>query len=254
MNLYLTAAGLGLSFGNLWVCVLLVFSLQTTNRHTAAGYLAGRALALILLCVAAALLGRQVPISHAILHLTAGLFLVGFSFWLLAVHVFSWIPPWKARTRDKTDCDHQCDSCLIRHEPEAHDACSDCHDHGICSAEEPEVRELTLAARRTHGKPVEEGESVSGFFPGVLLGALRGAAMCSKLLVLLPLLLSATWTEALGVGIIFSLSSSLYPLLGFVFGRFALRLVSWKKPLFWFTSAFLLAMGVRMLVKAAWHA
>ena len=39
MSDYWVAVLLGFSFGNLWVCALLVFSLQTTNRSTCAGYL-----------------------------------------------------------------------------------------------------------------------------------------------------------------------------------------------------------------------
>jgi len=251
MDLYLTAAGLGLSFGNLWICVLLVFSLQTANRNTAAGYLAGRAAALVALCLLVALLGRAVHIPHGVLHGTAGVFLLGFSAYLLAMHVFAWVPPWKRPTRQEehasSSCDHHCDSCAMRNDPIAHAACGDCGDHGVCSAEEPEVRDLTVAARRSHGKDVAMDPGVDGFWPGFVLGALRGAAMCSKLVVLLPLLLTARWHEALGVGAVFSVTSSIYPLLGFVFGRFALKLVSLKKPIFWLSSAFLIGLGVRML-------
>ncbi len=269
MDLYLTAAGLGLSFGNLWICVLLVFSLQTANRNTAAGYLFGRAAALVALCVLVALLGRAVHIPNAALHAAAGVFLLGFSAYLLALHVFAWVPPWRRRTRHGAKdadaaCDHQCGSCALRNDPVAHAACGDCGDHGVCSAEEPEVRDLTVAARRSHGKEMSaenpSGENpsgddtvVAGFWPGFVLGALRGAAMCSKLVVLLPLLLTARWHEALGVGVVFSVTSSIYPLLGFVFGRFALRLVSLKKPIFWISSVFLIGLGLRMLWMAFTH-
>jgi len=262
MDLYLTAAGLGLSFGNLWICVLLVFSLQTANRHTAAGYLFGRALAIVALCLIVAMLGRAVHIPRPALHAATGVLLMGFAAYLLSLHVFGWVPPWKRRTRHAdgaADCDHQCSSCALRHDPVAHEACGDCGDHGVCSAEEPEVRDLTVAARRAHGKePANDGtsateETVAGFWPGTLLGALRGAAMCSKLVVLLPLLLTAGWNQALGVGVVFSVTSSIYPLLGFAFGRFALRLVALKKPLFWLSSVFLMGLGSRMIWMAFTH-
>jgi len=269
MDLYLTAAGLGLSFGNLWICVLLVFSLQTANRNTAAGYLLGRAAALVALCVLVALLGRAVHIPNTALHAAAGVFLLGFSAYLLALHVFAWVPPWRHRTRHGEKdadavCDHQCGSCALRNDPVAHAACGDCGDHGVCSAEEPEVRALPFAARRSHGKDVAADRAsadnssgddpvVAGFWPGFVLGALRGAALCSKLVVLLPLLLTAGWHEALGVGVVFSVTSSIYPLMGFVFGRFALRLVSLKKPIFWISSFFLIGLGLRMLWMAFTH-
>jgi hypothetical protein len=257
MDLYLSAAVLGLSFGNLWICVLLVFSLQTSNRATAAGYLAGRAGALVALCLVVALLGRAVHLPHASLHVATGGLLLGFSAYLLALHVFGWVPPWKRPATGHDDpaganCDHHCASCALRGDPVAHAACGDCGDHGVCSAEEPEVRDLTVSARRAHGKPTDDGSGggdapVAGFWPGVTLGALRGAAMCGKLVVLLPLLLPAAWHEALGVGLVFAATSSIYPLLGFAFGRFALRLVPLKKPLFWFSSLFLGGLGGRMI-------
>ncbi len=269
MDLYLSAAVLGLSFGNLWICVLLVFSLQTSNRATAAGYLAGRAGALVALCLLVALLGRVVDLPQAALHGAAGTLLLGFSTYLLALHVFGWVPPWKRPAAGHPEpaghpdpaghtdpaaagCDHQCGSCALRGDPVAHAACGDCGDHGVCSAEEPEVRDLTASARRAHGKATGDGDGgaaapVAGFWPGVTLGALRGAAMCGKLVVLLPLLLPAAWHEALGVGVVFAAASSIYPLLGFAFGRFALRLVPLKKPLFWFSSLFLGGLGGRMI-------
>ncbi len=251
----LTAAGLGLSFGNLWICVLLVFSLQTANRATAAGYLAGRAAALVALCALVALLGQAVPIPPLLLHAVSGLFLLGFAVYLLALHVFSWVPPWKraATTTPAAgpDCDHHCATCSLRKNPAAHAACADCGDHGICAAEEPEVRDLATPARRLHGKAGPQETAAVGFGPGVILGVLRGAALCGKLVVLLPLLLTASVPEAAAMGAVFALTSSLYPLLGFVFGAFALRVVRLKKPVFWASSLFLAFLGARMLA-AAW--
>ena len=57
MNDYVVATLVGFSFGNLWLCALLVFSLQTTNRSTCAGYLVGRILAIIALSVVIAEVG-----------------------------------------------------------------------------------------------------------------------------------------------------------------------------------------------------
>lgn len=256
MDALLTAAGLGLSFGNLWICVLLVFSLQSANRATAAGYLAGRAAAIVALCVLVAMLGRAVPVPPRLLHAASGAFLLVFAAYLLALHVFAWVPPWKRRAAEKNSaaeiaCDHHCATCALRDDPVAHAACGDCADHGICSAEEPEVRELTAPARRMHGKAAPAETAAVGFWPGVVIGVLRGAALCGKLVVLLPLLMTASIVQAAGMGTVFALTSSLYPLLGFAFGAFALRIVQFKKPVFWFSSAFLVFLGGRMLAAAA---
>lgn len=255
MDAFLTAAGLGLSFGNLWICVLLVFSLQTANRVTAAGYLLGRGIALVVLCIIVSAVGQMVVVPPRLLHAISGLFLLGFSVYLLALHVFSWVPPWKRQATSKathtsTDCNHHCESCTLRTNAIAHATCGDCADHGICSAEEPEVREITAPARHIHRKITSTEDISVGFWPGVVIGVLRGVALCGKLVVLFPLLLTASLPQAAGMGLVFAITSSFYPFLGFAFGVFALRIVQFKKTIFWFSCAFLIFLGLRMLAVA----
>ena len=252
MSDYLTAIVLGFSFGNLWVCALLVFSLQTTNRSSCAGYLVGRIIAITILAVAVALIGRMIYVPKSMLDLLSGGFLLAFGFYLAATRLFKWAPPWKAPPRGHLDsedgCGHDCHSCPTAGHHEYRDACSDCAKDKICEAEEPEVEPLTREARVAWKREVDEKE-MSGFSVGMVIGAMRGATMCHKLVVLIPILLSVSMYKAFGLGLTFSLSSTIYPLIGFAFGAFALKLVRYKKQLFMVSCVILVFNGLYYIIR-----
>ena len=233
MEVLLAPLLLGFSFSNMWVCALLVYSLQTTNRATCAGYLLGRAVTITVLSLAVALVGRVVDPGPGPLNIVAGTTLLVFSTYLAATQLFSYVPPWKrVRTARAEPCDGQCSSCPTHGHPHYAEACADCADDPrLCAAEEPELAVLTGRARQLRGRSAKVSQA-TGFLAGVTLGALRGAALCSKLTLLVPLLLGVSLGQALAVGLTFSLSSSLYPLAGFALGSVALKLVRYKRWLF----------------------
>jgi hypothetical protein len=243
---------LGLSFGNLWICALLVFSLQTTNRATCGGYLVGRALTIVALSVVVSLVGRVVRVEPAVLNLVSGGFLLVFASYLAATSVFDWVPPWKrarAAAPDHCGCDGECATCPTKTHHEYASACSTCGDDPrLCAAEEPELEPLTRGARRQRGRAVEGGGG-AGFVAGMALGSLRGAALCGKLTVLVPVLLGAPVGRAIGMGVAFSVASSIYPVLGFVVGSAALKLVKYKRWLFGVSCALLAVFGVYYVVQ-----
>jgi hypothetical protein len=245
MNDLLVPAFLGLSFGNLWLCALLVFSLQTTSRSTCAGYLVGRAATIVILAALVSLLGRVVAPGKGLLNGLSGAFLILFAGYLVATRILDWVPPWRRPRGQEKGCDGNCSACPTRHSHA--DLCRDCADDKMCAAEEPEVEPLTRLARRTRGRQVE-GDGATGFVAGMTLGSLRGAALCGKLGVLTPLLLAAPVDRAMGMGLAFGVTSSVYPLLGFAFGSFALRLVRFKRWLFGASCLLLAGYGVHYLV------
>ncbi|MBN2287686.1 MAG: hypothetical protein JXQ83_00040 [Candidatus Glassbacteria bacterium] len=252
MSDYWVAVLLGFSFGNLWVCALLVFSLQTTNRSTCAGYLVGRVLAIIALSVVIAAVGKMIFVPQGVLNIISGLLLIGFSAYLAFTRLFTWVPPWKkarpAHQEGEENCDHDCKTCPAHGHVEYMKACASCDSSKICEAEEPEVEQLTRQARVKWNREVQE-DKLSGFSVGAAIGALRGATMCHKLVVLVPILLSASMFKAFGLGLSFSLSSTIYPLLGFAFGAFALKLLKYKKWLFAVSCILLVLAGARYLIK-----
>ncbi|MBU1536143.1 hypothetical protein KKF84_12535 [Myxococcota bacterium] len=256
MDQIIVALMLGFSFGNLWLCAILVFSLQTTNRYTCLGYLAGRAATIILLSFALSLLGMVTTFSRAYINLASGILLITFAAYLAATQLAGWIPPWRRRggvgDPGSPSCNGECSGCPTREHHEYQSACSSCHDHGACSAEEPEVAPLTEEARKIWGK-TEQFSPSRGFFVGALLGVFRGAAMCTKLIVLVPIIFNASPLKSLAIGGAFALSSSVYPLLGFFLGKFALKLVRHKRSLFILSCLFLAGSGIYYLTAAFRH-
>jgi hypothetical protein len=254
MDDYLVPLLLGFSFGNLWLCVLLVFSLQTTNRTTCIGYLVGRALAIVVLSVLAAWFGRMVKVERGVLNLLSGVFLLGFSAFLAAVHILGWVPPWKKKGVHRADdphgnCSGHCSDCPTYKHPEFSDACSACGDDPrLCTAESQEFEPLTREARAVRGRSVQK-EKVGGFVAGMTLGSIRGGTLCSKLTVLIPLLMNASFGKAAGIGLTFTVSSSLYPLLGFLLGSIALKMIKYKRWLFGVSCTMLAAFGIRYFVR-----
>jgi len=252
MNDYLVSILLGFSFGNLWVCALLVFSLQTTNKMTCAGYLAGRIVAITALAVVVAVIGKMVFVPRDLLNIISGVLLIGFGSYLAATRLFGWVPSWKKsppkHLANGDGCEHDCSSCPTAGHHEYQDACSSCAKDKICEAEEPEVEPLTREARVAWNREVDK-EKVSGFSIGMTLGAIRGVTMCHKLVVLIPILLGVSAFKALGLGLSFSLSSTIYPILGFVFGAFALKLVKYKRWLFAVSCVLLVLAGLRYIMK-----
>ncbi len=248
-----TAFLIGLSFGNMWMCVVLVFSLQGANKETAVGFLVGRASAVVLLSVAVSLLGRAIDIPRSTIDIVSGVVLFLFAAYLLATRFFSWIPPWKkVDARGAVDsngvasCSGDCATCTSR----AHlqlSACSGCsaENEGICEAHEPEVEPLVVSVASNGAA----AGFASKFIPGFSIGFLRGGAMCAKLAVILPLLLRASVGKAFAIALAFSVSSSLYPILGFLFGNVALKFVNYKRWVFLVGCLFMTAFSIHYISK-----
>jgi len=232
MSEYLAALLLGFSFGNLWLCALLVFSLQTTNRSTCAGYLLGRFIAICILCALISFMGRYIALERNVLNLLSGIILLLFSFYLAATRIFNWSIPGTRKHKNEGDEPDNCSG-----------VCK------ICVSEEPEFEALTRQARLAYRKTVDK-ESVAGFTVGMSIGAVRGASMCVKLAVLVPILLGVSVFKGLIIGVVFSLSSSIYPVLGFILGAFAVKLLAYKKWLFFVSCTFLGLFGMRYILMA----
>lgn len=249
----LSAVALGFSFGNLWMCVLLVFTLQQANRQTCAGYLVGRFLAIIAFSLVVAIVGSYVNIEKKTLHLISGSLLLVISIYFLLTRVVNIginlrFLPAKAAIQPVANhdgCQHDCNSCPAVKSDEYKAMCSSC-DSSLCEAEQPEVEVLTRGSRMIWKKP-SKVEASGGFVAGLSLGAVRGVALCNKMVVLVPMLLTASAAKAAVVSVGFGVSSSVYPLLGFLFGGLALKFVRFKKALFIVSCSVMILLGFRYL-------
>ncbi|MDA3863076.1 MAG: hypothetical protein PF689_04325 [Deltaproteobacteria bacterium] len=258
MSALLTALVIGFSFGNLWVCAILVFSLQNAGRLTCLGYLAGRFLAIIILSVVVSIFGHYFHLDRSSLNIASGVLLLLFSSYLAATRVFSWTPPWRKKTDnsglEQGSCEGDCSDCPAHHHPEYVSACDDCHEHGLCSAEDYELEPISRDARKAWGRETERTLG-NNWWPGFTLGFLRGGAMCTKLVVLIPILLNSTILRTLAIATVFAFSSSIYPLLGFIAGKYALKLVKFKRHLFIASCIFMFGLGLKYILAGIdfWH-
>ncbi|MBQ3923459.1 MAG: hypothetical protein II707_09190 [Spirochaetales bacterium] len=235
-NDYISALLIGLTYGNLWVCALLVFSLQTTKRSTSIGFLIGRTAAILALSVVVTLIGRVINIPFWLLHLISGTVVIGYAVYTIVRFVIMRKKnennhPHTACVDDYSHSD--CQNCPIHQNIEYHKYCDSCGDE-TCLYETSEFRSV---GRRS------SAAAKSGFFFGVTVGALRGGVLCSKLLILAPILTRSSLLKSMIISIIFILSSSIYPILGLFVGKAALRFVKFKKALIIGGAAALILVG-----------
>ncbi|MBR6201121.1 MAG: hypothetical protein IKQ61_12760 [Spirochaetales bacterium] len=234
-NDYLSAILIGLTYGNLWVCALLVFSLQTTKKLTSAGFLLGRSIAILTLSVAVTFIGRVINIPFWLLHLMSGAAVIGYAVYTIVRFVIL-----RRKENHAPHClqadsaaEHNCSACPISANSEYRKYCDSCGDES-CLYETSEFRSV---GRRS------SAAVKSGFLFGVTVGALRGGVLCSKLLILAPILTRSLLPKSLTITLLFILSSSIYPILGLFVGKAALRFVKFKKALIISGAAALLLVG-----------
>ncbi|MBR6060446.1 MAG: hypothetical protein IKP67_00100 [Spirochaetales bacterium] len=234
-NDYLSAILIGLTYGNLWVCALLVFSLQTTKKLTSVGFLLGRSIAILALALVITFIGRMVNIPFWLLQILSGLVVVGYAVYTIVRFVI-------LRRKNENNHPHtacaddyshsDCQNCPIHQNNEYRKYCDSCGDEA-CLYETSEFRSV---GRRS-------AAAKSGFVFGLTVGALRGGVLCSKLLILAPILTRSSLLKSMIISIIFILSSSIYPILGLFVGKAALRFVKFKKALIISGAAALLLVG-----------
>ncbi|MCH5150236.1 MAG: hypothetical protein J1G30_06185 [Spirochaetales bacterium] len=228
MNDLLTATLVGLSFGNLWLCVLLTYTLQTTNRNVCLGFLAGRLIAVFILALAVSLLGKLLPIPLAQLQIISGLILLLYSIYICVRYLI--IKGQKKNTHHDSNCSHDCSSCI---KSQTRDICEVCHsENGDCLAQPDKMNQLMAMSK-------QDKKGISAAIFGIQLGIFRGSVLCGKLMLLLPLLINASAFHAATIAILFTITSSIYPITGFLLGKLALKLIRFKRLALFISSALL---------------
>lgn len=237
INDLITAALVGLSFGNLWLCVLLTYTLQTTNRNVCIGFLAGRLIAVFTLAIAVSLLGKLLPIPLALLQIISGSILFLYSIYIFVRYLL--IKGKKEAFHHTSSCSHDCNSCT---KSQTEDICEACHNEGgDCLAQPDKVNQLTLMAKQNK-------KGISAFLFGMQLGIFRGSVLCGKLMLLLPLLIHATTFHAIVIAMIFTVTSSIYPIAGFLLGKLAMKLIRFKRPALFISSVLLCLISCKYII------
>lgn len=218
MNDLITATLVGLSFGNLWLCVLLTYTLQTTNRKVCLGFLIGRLISVFTLATIVSLIGKLLPIPLALLQIISGTILLLYSIYICVRYLI--MKGKKEALHHEGDCSHDCNSCF---KSQTKDICDICHsENGDCLAQPAKVQQLNLMSQK-------DKKGISAITFGIQLGIFRGSVLCGKLMLLLPLLIHATTFHAVAIALTFTITSSIYPIAGFFLGKLAMKLIRFKK-------------------------
>jgi putative Mn2+ efflux pump MntP len=206
----LTVAALaGVSFGNAWICVLMGFGLTTDERKTGAYFVGGRIIGIILIGMFLALFASTIKISAKQMLLVFGIVSIAFGVYL----VFK----------------RQINSLVYhRKEKGASDGCDN-----------------NLAENR------EAVKSGNAWF-GLSMGIFRGATPCLKIMLLVPYLVVIAPTNillAFAMVLVFSLTSTIYPVIGFLSANALNRVFQNRVALKWVGAAVLIGMGVYFIAQ-----
>ncbi|MGB9599067.1 MAG: hypothetical protein ACP5QK_01145 [Myxococcota bacterium] len=227
-----TSILLGLSFSNIWICALVIFSLQTSDRLTGIAYIIGRFLGIVTFVAIFHIIGDTFRPSHITLDIISGISVLlfgGYFIYKYSTLSRAEVSHHKSHIEFKNSCEHNCDNCIISKKPEIYKYCESCtDDKKSCSSEDVQIEPLTREARRLWGKD-SKGLQRTGLFFGLFLGVVRGSAMCGRLVVLLPLAIKGTLFSAMLIGSVFAISSTIYPLMAMLLGEYMLKVVRYRK-------------------------
>ncbi len=181
----IAAAAIGASLGNAWLCALVALGCSLDSKKSGLSFIAGRFIGLFVLGIAISALGF-------IDSLKAIYFLLIFGALTLAMGVFVLA------------------QVLNRHY---------WHRHGYSPL-------MTLHRHRRSNDMATDGGEMNKDFDSTpksiyvfTLGIIRGATPCAKMLVLAPLLISVDFGFALALVLVFALTSTIYPIIGFLSGN-----------------------------------
>lgn len=234
---------IGLSFSNMWICALLVFALQTSKRLASMGYIIGRMLTVIILAVIISFIGKVFIINSSIPQIISGIFILLLSSYIFLTQVLNIkIFPKKKHENQNLECKNSCDTCEIINLKNYKEYCDECRKQDAqCLALENGLNELSSIT-------INSKKNRPDLFFGLMLGSLKGTIFCGKFLLIAPIMLSSSLIHSLSVGIIFSIASSLYPVLGFFFGSFALKFIKYRKAIFITSCIIMLFISIKYIL------
>jgi hypothetical protein len=230
------AASVGLSFGNSWLCILLSLGTRAHSKSLALWFILGRFLGIMGLGLIAALFGLFVVIPQRYFILTFAIVTVVFGLAIL-LQQYGWF------SRIRFD----------RHGHQAPVGCAHKHD-GSGPRGRGAKGGHNGPGHPTGSGPACQGGGIGGK-GGFVFGLIRGATPCVKFLILVPLVLVFPLPQAMLLVFIFALTSTIYPVIGFLLGNVIVNLPIFGSPrkaafrLAVLSSFILLGIGIYYLYK-----
>lgn len=212
----LAAAAVGISFANAWMCIGLSFGTRGDGASVGGRFIAGRILGLVLIGTAISAIGAimEIPPIYFVGIFAAGSILFGI---LMLVGIFGGPGPVKRRIRHAIGLQRG--------------------DGTGCAGAE--------AAREEGALEKKSGLKPTGAF---LLGVLRGATPCVKLMVLAPLLIAVGPLYAVVLSLVYALASSAYPVIGFLIASSVSYIPKYERAARVAGAAAMICIGLYMIV------
>ncbi|MGA1819380.1 MAG: hypothetical protein ACMUHU_00060 [Thermoplasmatota archaeon] len=253
MGLLLSAALIGFSFSNTFMCTVIALSTFLGRGLKAGlGFLAGRTTGIMVFGVIMALFGFLIEIDTQLMLYIFGGMTLAFG---MVILVF---PGLSRKLGLIQSCEsgacEECGDSPGSDPKEDHDAhnCSECPSSAQCPSKDGN----NGPGRRKQMRPSSGAQDTRFGKFGVLgvfaMGAVRGATPCLKVVLLLPLIVSLPFFESLAVTSTYALSSSLYPIAGIAIASIAGDIFSprLRKYLAKVGAAAMVGIGIYFLYKA----
>ena len=222
----MAAAGVGLSFGNSWLCILLSLGTRAHSKMMAVSFILGRFLGIMAVGLLVGLFGFFLDIPQNV-YIGLGILIQQYS-WYGRIRSKVWSIWHKALRgghgkaggpgKNGLEAGANPRPCAHRHDgsgPMGRGRAA----HGGCS-EQGQSGEGATACMRS-------GITTKG---GFVFGIVRGATPCFKFLVLVPLVLVMPFPQSLVLVAVFAMASTVYPIIGFLIGNILVNLPLFSNP------------------------
>ena len=204
-----TAAIIGISFGNAWSCIFMSFGTTSEKRSIGKWFIAGRFLGLVLLGSVISLLRFAASEATIWILLIFGISTITFGLYELVKHLTA-----KRSAQDNTASES-------KKYPSNHLVFTMLSlfvalpKKGNCKAN-GHVGKGERIGNGHNGKGQCKKHRIFEKRSGFYLGILRGATPCAKIIVLAPLLVAVGFPSSLLMILVYTLASTVYPVMGYL--------------------------------------
>ena len=218
----LAAAAVGLSFSNAWMCIGLSFGTRGDSAAVGGRFIAGRIIGLVLIGVAISAVGAimEIPPIYFVGIFAAASVLFGI---LMLAGIYGGPGPMKRRLR---------------------------HSLGLQRGQRCEEGQGAGNTGQGAGALGSGAEKKTTLKPtgAFLMGIMRGATPCVKLMVLAPLLIAVGPLWAIVLSLVYALTSSAYPIIGFLLASSVSYIPKYERAARVAGAAAMILVGVYMIV------
>jgi hypothetical protein len=247
----LAAAAVGISFSNAWMCIGLSFGTRGDSAAVGSRFIAGRIIGLVLIGAAISAVGAimEIPPIYFVGIFAAGSVLFGV---LMLVGIYGGPGPVKRRLRHALGLQRgdRCEERRVnRQRGRVSREGSGNRDGGTGGPSSLYPVDAPFPADSSP-LPADSSNSSRGLKPAgaFLLGVMRGATPCVKIMVLAPLLIAVGPLNAVLLSLVYALSSSAYPIIGFLLASSVSYIPKYERAARVAGAAAMILVGLYMIV------